>query len=130
MEQAIPKWWYWSGTIQTTSVVENTGNVDFDAHYLVRAVNILGKLRQEVSRQNVILPTTKRLVTLELDDLSPFGIYKVTQEVEVLGVTESVETTAWVVSPLIALITVGLLALEAAYLGLRKLWRLAQKKRS
>jgi hypothetical protein len=113
--QEIPKWWYWSGPIQATALVENTGNVDFDTNYTLKAANVLGKPRDEVTREVVVLPDTKRLVTNELADLAPFGIYKVTQSVEVLGVEQTITRTVWVVSPLIIIIIAGLLVLEGIY---------------
>ena len=129
VEQEIRGHWHWQPPIQVTSLVENTGNVDFDANYRLRAVNLFGKLRQEITYVNVVLPTTQRLVTLELDDLAPLGIYKVTQEVEVLGVSESVEAMVWVMSPFILTIIAGLLALEGVYVVIKKMCRSGKKKK-
>jgi hypothetical protein len=97
-KQEIKKFW-WQGPVQATSVVENTGNVDFEVSYSLQAKNLWGKVREEVSRQYPVLPATKRLVTMELSQLAPVGVYRVTQEVAFLDTIAVEEKMVWVVAP-------------------------------
>jgi hypothetical protein len=123
------KWWWWRTPIQATSLVENTGNVDFDVSYNLTVKNILGRLRDSVDKQYVVLPDTKRLVTMESNKLAPLGVYQVTQTVGALGQEEKIEKIVYVASPLILAIIGGLLALEIIYLVIRRAWRGRKKRR-
>jgi hypothetical protein len=119
VEQDLKKWW-WRLPVQATSLVENTGNVDFDVNYTLRAVSLFGQTRAEEVQTRVVLPSTRRLVTLELADLSPLGVYHVTQEVEVLGEKASITQTVWIISPLVVTIVVVLFVIEAIYLVVKR----------
>jgi hypothetical protein len=128
VSQGLKQWW-WRTPIQATSLVENTGNVDFDVSYNLTVRNILGRLRDSVDKQYVVLPDTKRLVTMESSKLAPLGVYQVTQTVGVLGQEEKIEKIVYVASPLILAIIGGLLAIEIIYLVIRRVWRGRKKRR-
>ncbi|MCL2038584.1 DUF916 domain-containing protein [Candidatus Saccharibacteria bacterium] len=115
---------YQSRNVNTSLIIENSGNTDFDAESRLLITNFFGKTVGEITEPaKLIFPGTSRRFELNWQSKGPFGIYKLTQQSRFLG--QTVEESKWVfVAPTALFIfTVLILALAifaAAIAGLAR----------
>jgi Predicted membrane protein len=76
-----------NGSAQASSLIENTGNVDFESKHSIKVQTLFGEDIYNDTKSFHILPGTKRLVNMEWTDGSTFGIYRVLHEVSTLNNT-------------------------------------------
>jgi len=120
---------YLSPPIMTSSTIENSGNVDVRAGYRLRVNSLFGRTVYRnycvdgenseacrIGRMNGvelhILPETRRIVDLEWEGAPALGVFRVTQEVDILGETYS-ETRLVIVVPLFLLVIMIVVILGA-----------------
>ena len=111
--------WYSEPPLTASSLVANTGNVDFDAKYNLTVKTLFGREVFTSKTELSVLPDTERAVTLTWDKAPAIGIFNVTETVTVLG--KSFATTKLVVIlplcviiVLLIVVVLGLVALLTA----------------
>lgn len=81
--------------IITRAKIKNDGNIHETAQVKVTVKNFLNGSQlypnetQEENTEEMLMPETERAITREVSDLSPVGLYEVTQTIEYLGKTSS-----------------------------------------
>ena len=71
-------------SIKTSSVVENTGNADFEATYRLKISPFFDEeeIVYETAHTKLILPETKRIFEQSWDEAPALGIFRVNQEID------------------------------------------------
>lgn len=87
--------------IQATSLVENCGNVDEDAKYILRVKPFFSNepiyTNEEKPQESPILPETKRFNTVKWDQSPAIGIFKVEQIITAFGETSTAESLVFII---------------------------------
>ena len=86
--------------VMATSVVENTGNVDFDAEYKLDVKSIFGKSAFSNTRTHSVLPDEdikQRKVLMEWNDAPKLGIFRVTHDVKIAALDQEQSITKIVI---------------------------------
>ncbi len=96
IENKVPSFMF-TPPISATSIVENTGNVHFEAKYILQVYPLFGGEEVYTNEENpataVIMPETQRLNTVSWEGAPQLGIFKIKQTVKFLdqeNVTEKV----------------------------------------
>jgi hypothetical protein len=112
VENNIP-WLFWDPPVFVTNKVENDGNSDFDVKYHVEAKGIFGGANAfEYNSEKYVLADSTRPEKITWEGSPAFGIYNVTQTIEMLGETHSNTNTVFIIPiwlVLIIVIIIGLL---------------------
>ena len=95
---------YFSPPVNIGSLVQNTGNIDFDANYKVSIKTLFGHEAYTHTQEHSILPDTSRQVDIVWENAPALGIFYVTQDIIILGEAYS-ETKLIVIMPLWVIIT-------------------------
>lgn len=127
LESQYIKRFYLSPPVVATSLVENTGNVDFNAVYRMRVESLFGKQLYEDSKDFSVLPETRRAVEMIWADAPKLGIFKVTQDVIILNETFTITKTVFVV-PFFVIIVLAILLLLVIILIVAKVKRSKNKR--
>jgi len=116
IKQSIP-FWVFSGPLKTTAVIENPGNLDFNAKIEIETKNLFGNTvyKTEKPKEFIIMAGTIRDVESNWDSAG-IGIYQTTQTVRFLG-EEHVKTKWSFLIPLWLLIAI-LIALSIFILSI------------
>ena len=87
IDQSIP-FWVFEGPIDTTTIIENCGRLNFHAKIRIEVYNLFGALvyEEQTPKDRVIAVETEREVKDSWAETS-IGIYRTVQTVEVLGET-------------------------------------------
>lgn len=113
VEIKIPGFFLFVPPITTSSLVENTGSLDFEADQKVTIKSYFGD--NEVyseERKVLVMAETERLASDKWEDTPQLGLFKVTVETTVLGETTVLNKTVLVIPvALIVAIVVGILLL-------------------
>ena len=125
LENNVP-WLFLNPPVTTNSLVENTGNIDFDVKYAVTMHNFFGgKKVYENSSDLPAFADSRYRNTFEWKDAPILGLFKVTQKVELLN--EMSEVTKLVLVVPIWLIIIILLVI--ALLVTAKVLKSREKKK-
>lgn len=118
-----PNFWQMSGKVATTTHIKNEGNTDFEAKVNLRVMSLLGSHEAYATKTTkLILPESRRAVTLEWPQTPPIGVYKVSQTASIAGEQSSVEKTIIVISPIVLIVIISILAVITAW-GVRRVTR-------
>jgi hypothetical protein len=116
INQSIPLWVF-SGPLQTSALIENSGNIDFDAEIEIEIFSLFGNsvYKSEPPSTYIIMAETTRFITENWSNPS-VGIFKTRQTVNMLGevhVTEkwSLLMPLWLLIAIIMAIVVSIIAL-------------------
>jgi hypothetical protein len=102
--------------ITTTSIVNNTGNVDVISEYRIEVKSLFGKTVYEHQRNGHIMPGTPRKVELAWDDTPSIGIFKVKQEVTLL-INESGENETTTIEKTVVIIPIWFIILTPLFIA-------------
>jgi hypothetical protein len=99
---------YWNPPISTSALIENTGNIDFNADVTTSIVNFFGKNNAVEPKKEtfMIMPETRRLVTQTWEDAPSLGIFKVKQEISILDEAPVVLERTVIIIPLFLLVII------------------------
>jgi hypothetical protein len=104
--------WHGSSEVKTSLVLQNDGNIDYDATNTLIVKTLTGKVIYESEAASVnVMPGVDRKVELTWNSPRPIGVYQVTQETVMNGQTFEKESLV-IVLP-IYIIIIGLVALTA-----------------
>ncbi len=118
------------GKITASSVVKNTGNVDFETKYHFTVTSIVGKeLYTSNPVSSLILPDTQRREEFVWEDTPAIGIFQVRYAIETYGETIKDETTYVLIIP-IYLIVVTILLLTIIIIWIIMLIRKRKERKS
>lgn len=94
----------------SSALVENTGNVDYDAETRLTVKTVFGKQLYDETKAHVIYPDKPRQIERTWDNPAIIGLYRVEQTVTVLG-QSSTESKLVLIMPRWALILLVILVL-------------------
>lgn len=99
IENRIPGFFF-SPPITASSLVENSGNIHFDAEYTLKIFPLFSEEEiysmEESPKTNIVVPGTTLLSSNEWGDTPRLGIFRVVQTVSAAGNTSTVEKTVFV----------------------------------
>lgn len=109
---------FFNPPIFATSIIENTGNVGLDAKYVLKVRSFFSGSEVYSNETSPIikeiLPETKRYFSLPWHNSPKLGIFKVEQTIELLGKTETITKTVFIV-PIWFIVIVILLIFAIIY---------------
>ena len=129
LEASIPRFWT-KPPIQSSSLIENSGNTDFVVNYHLQIDTLSGQEKASISREYTLLPETKRLVNLDWADAPIFGIYQATQTEEFLGQTFTQSATVFIAHPVIIAVTTTTLVILIITITVIRLVNRRRRERS
>lgn len=103
LENKVPSFMF-NPPISATSIVENTGNVHFEAEYILQVFPLFSDEEIYTNEDNpatsLILPETQRFNTVSWEGAPRLGIFKVRQTVRVVGQPDSVTEKMLFICPI------------------------------
>lgn len=115
--------------INTSSTVEDCGNVDILAKYRLEVKDLWGKALWAEETERVIVPDNRRYLAMEWNEAPRFGIFKVTTTIALADGDHVAEATVFIVPVWLVIILVAfiLTAIASIIVGHKK--RMASKVR-
>lgn len=111
IENKIPTF-FLKPPLSVTALVENTGNVHFDATYTLKVFPLFSGeevyTNEEDPASKIVLPETRRFNTVSWDGAPSLGLFRVEQTVEILGEKNTVKKLVFI-CPLWLIIVIILL---------------------
>ncbi len=110
--------------------LENDGGIHYVSDIHISVQDILGHSKYDLTTQKVILPQTIRHIPVSWDAAPPFGLFKVTGTITVLGKPQSLDTKyVLVASQGVRIAGLGIIAVLATFFGSRTLARHKSKRK-
>ncbi|MBQ3325741.1 hypothetical protein IJG79_01150 [Candidatus Saccharibacteria bacterium] len=118
------------GKVSASSVIKNTGNVDFEAKYSFSVKSIIGKELFAVNdKSNIILPDTQRKEEFVWEETPTIGIFQVSYKAEAHGQVLKDETVFVMILP-VYLIVIMILLLTIIIIWIIMLIRKRKERKS
>ncbi|MDL2327931.1 hypothetical protein LJC64_04725 [Ruminococcaceae bacterium OttesenSCG-928-A11] len=92
--------WWTDGKITSTTVIKNTGNVDFAVNQTFTVKNLFGKEMYTSTPNKSVLPETSREMVQTWEETPMIGLFNVTNQTSFIGQTPVNETKLVLVAPL------------------------------
>lgn len=106
--------------VHSNVIVENTGNADFMMDATYRVKDVFGGLKFTKQQDFIVLPDTKRNITLQWDNSPSFGLWRVESELSMLDQKKQ-SSSLVLIAPIWSYVIIGVVILVGVgYLFVRK----------
>jgi len=97
--------WWTDEKVSSSTVVQNTGNVDFTVHQTYTVTSLFGAELYNNTSDKPVLPETTREITQKWEETPFMGLFNVTNKVSYLGQVPVDETKLVLVAPIWLIVT-------------------------